>query len=133
MQISDKLLYTKDHEWVEEKAEGLFRVGITDFAQEELGDVVFIDIQKQGTTLAAGDSFGEVESTKSVSDLYSPVAGDIAAVNEKLGEEPGLVNSDPYGEGWMCEIAGTVDKSMLIDAGQYKEMLENFHGLEKQE
>lgn len=100
----DDLHYTADHEWVREGADGVVRVGITAFAQDALGDVVYVSLPEVGDTVAAGDSVGEVESTKSVSDLYSPLAGEVVTVNEALDATPELVNSDPYGEGWMYEL-----------------------------
>lgn len=100
----DDLHYTADHEWVREGADGVVRVGITAFAQDALGDVVYVSLPDVGDTVAAGDSVGEVESTKSVSDLYSPLAGEVVTVNEALDATPELVNSDPYGEGWMYEL-----------------------------
>lgn len=100
----DDLHYTADHEWVREGADGVVRVGITAFAQDALGDVVYVSLPEVGDTVTAGDSVGEVESTKSVSDLYSPLSGEVVSVNESLDATPELVNSDPYGEGWMYEL-----------------------------
>lgn len=100
---SDDLRYTNDHEWVEARG-GVVRIGITDYAQDALGDVVYVDIPAIGEVVAAGASFGEIESTKSVSDLYAPVSGTVVAVNTRLADQPELVNTDPYGEGWICEI-----------------------------
>lgn len=100
----DDLHYTADHEWVREGADGVVRVGITAFAQDALGDVVYVSLPAVGDTVAAGDSVGEVESTKSVSDLYSPLSGEVVSVNEALDATPELVNSDPYGEGWMYDL-----------------------------
>lgn len=104
LEYPDDLHYTSDHEWVREGADGVVRVGITAFAQDALGDVVYVSLPQAGDTVAAGDSVGEVESTKSVSDLYAPLAGEIVTVNEALDANPELVNSDPYGEGWMYEV-----------------------------
>jgi glycine cleavage system H protein len=95
------LRYTSDHEWVRASEDGTVRVGITAFAQDALGDVVYVSLPTVGDTLAAGDACGEVESTKSVSDIYAPLPGEITAVNTALDDTPELVNSDPYGEGWM--------------------------------
>ena len=97
------LKYTRDHEWIE-IAGDQGRVGITEFAQDSLGDIVFVEAPETGTALAAGDSFTEVESTKSVSDIYAPVSGSIVAINETLDGSPELLNSDPYGDGWICTI-----------------------------
>ncbi len=98
------LKYTAEHEWVRVVGDRL-RIGITDYAQEALGDIVFVTLPAEGTDVTAGQSFGEVESTKSVSDVYAPLAGTVTARNEALDANPELVNSDPYGEGWMVELA----------------------------
>lgn len=98
------LRYTSDHEWVRAGDDGVVRVGITAFAQDALGDVVYVSLPTVGDTLAAGDACGEVESTKSVSDIYAPLAGEITGVNDALDDTPELVNSDPYGAGWMFEV-----------------------------
>lgn len=99
--VPAELSYTSEHEWVSAlTAEGTVRVGITDHAQDALGDVVYVDLPSVGDSVAAEDSFGEIESTKSVSDLFAPIAGEIVAVNEGLEDDPALVNSDSYGEGW---------------------------------
>jgi glycine cleavage system H protein len=114
------LLFSTDHEWV--LITGLIaRIGITDFAQDALGDVVFVQPATLGQKLGAGDSFSEVESTKSVSDIYAPLGGVVVAVNEALDADPGLVNSDPYGQGWICdlEITPDADISHLMTADAY--------------
>ncbi len=98
------LRYTDDHEWIRDQGDGVVRIGITAFAQDALGDVVYVSLPAAGDTLSAGDSCGEVESTKSVSDLYAPLAGEVTAVNEQLDATPELVNSDCYGDGWMYEL-----------------------------
>ena len=102
--IPSDLHYTPDHEWVRRTGEDTVRIGITDFAQSALGDVVFVQLPDVGTEVAAGETFGEVESTKSVSDLYAPLSGKVAAVNSELDGTPQLVNSDPYGAGWLLDI-----------------------------
>ncbi|MDR3657064.1 MAG: glycine cleavage system protein GcvH [Mycobacterium sp.] len=102
--IPSDLHYTAEHEWVRRSDDDVARVGITDFAQSALGDVVFVQLPDVGTELTAGESFGEVESTKSVSDLYAPVAGTVSAVNSDLEGSPQLVNSDPYGAGWLVDV-----------------------------
>lgn len=121
----EDLRYTTDHEWVKETGDGVVRVGITDFAQEALGDVVYVTLPEVGSEVTAGESCGEVESTKSVSDLYAPVSGTVTAVNDSLDATPELVNSDSYGEGWMFEIelsdASALDS--LLDAGAYQSQL----------
>lgn len=119
MNIPSDLRYSSDHEWVRLE-DGKVRIGITDFAQDNLGDVVFVQLPEVGASVAAGDSFSEVESTKSVSDIYAPVAGTVAEINPLLESQPELVNSDPYGDGWICVIsvddAAQVD-GLLDDAG----------------
>ena len=125
--VPAELSYTSEHEWVSAlTAEGTVRVGITDHAQDALGDVVYVDLPSVGDSVAAEDSFGEIESTKSVSDLFAPVAGEIVAVNEGLEDDPALVNSDPYGEGWIIEIRpeNADDLANLLDAETYKAELD---------
>ena len=112
-EIPPDLYYTSEHEWVQRVGDDTVRVGITDFAQSSLGDVVFVQLPDAGADLTAGESFGEVESTKSVSDLYSPVTAKVVAVNSDLEGSPQLVNSDPYGEGWLLELR--VDADSLED------------------
>lgn len=122
--IPDDLQYTKDHEWV--RAEGdTVRVGVTDYAQDALGDIVFVTLPDAGSQVTAGETCGEVESTKSVSDLYAPVSGTVVARNDALDSAPELVNSDPYGEGWMLTIrlddgAGSGGTDGLLDAAAYQ-------------
>ena len=123
-EVPDDLKYTAEHEWARVSgADGkqTVRVGITDYAQQALGDVVYVSLPEVGTQLAQGAAFGEVESTKSVSDLYAPVAGTVVARNDALDQQPELINSDPYGEGWIVEIevAEDADLSALIDAAAY--------------
>lgn len=124
--IPPDLHYTAEHEWVRRSAEDTARVGITDFAQSALGDVVFVQLPEVGTELTAGESFGEVESTKSVSDLYAPVSGTVSAVNTDLEGSPQLVNSDPYGAGWLVEVRATDTAALesaissLLDAEAYR-------------
>ena len=124
MNVPDDLRYSSDHEWV--RVEGdLIRVGITDYAQDALGDVVYVDLPAVGTGTEAGGSFSEVESTKSVSDIYAPVAGEVVEVNTALADAPELMNQDPYGEGWICVIR-PVDMaavSTLLDAAAYSALL----------
>ena len=124
MSIPVELKYTKDHEWV--RIEGnIAVVGITDFAQGELGDIVFVDIDSVGDELNAGDVFGSVEAVKTVSDLYLPLSGKVVEFNEELESEPELVNTDPYGKGWIIklEIAEGTDQSELLSADQYNEVI----------
>lgn len=124
MQFPDNLKYTKDHEWI--LLEGnVATVGITDFAQRELGDIVFVDINAVGKSLGANDTFGTVEAVKTVSDLYLPVAGTINEVNPGLDGAPESVNADPYGAGWMVKMTvdNTADVDALMDAAAYKALI----------
>ena len=124
--IPPDLYYTAEHEWVRRSGEDTARIGITDFAQSALGDVVFVQLPDVGTELTAGESFGEVESTKSVSDLYAPVSGKVSAVNGDLDGSPQLVNSDPYGAGWLLDVqvsdAAGLESAIatLLDAEAYR-------------
>jgi glycine cleavage system H protein len=112
--IPDELRYTSDHEWVRELGDGLVRVGVTDHAQEQLGDVVTVQLPSVGDAVGAGDVLGEIESTKAFSEIYAPVGGEVVAVNDGLAEHPEWVNTDPYGEGWMVTIR-VADESAAID------------------
>jgi glycine cleavage system H protein len=123
--VPDDLKYTKDHEWV--RAEGnRVRIGITDYAQDALGDIVFVQIPEIGTTVALGDSVSEVESTKSVSDIYAPVSGTVVEVNADLTDMPQRLNDDPYGEGWLCmiEVADAGQLDQLLDAAAYRALID---------
>jgi glycine cleavage system H protein len=122
MNIPADLKYTKDHEWV--KVEGdTVTIGVTDYAQSELGDIVYVEIETEGDELDQEEVFGTVEAVKTVSDLFMPMSGEVTAVNEKLADEPELVNSDPYGEGWMIKVklSDTSQLDGLLDADAYKE------------
>jgi glycine cleavage system H protein len=125
-EIPPDLHYTAEHEWVRRTRNDTVRIGITDFAQSALGDVVFVQLPEAGTEVTAGESFGEVESTKSVSDLYAPISGEVSAVNGDLETSPQLANSDPYGAGWLIDIqvsdvAGLESAiSTLLDAEAYR-------------
>jgi glycine cleavage system H protein len=124
MNFPDNLKYTKDHEWL--RAEGNTAViGVTDFAQSELGDIVYVDINTVGNSLKKEEVFGTVEAVKTVSDLLLPVSGKVLEVNAKLNQQPELVNSDPYGEGWMAKISmdNLTDLDSLLDAAAYKKMV----------
>ena len=124
MNTPSELMYTKDHEWV--KLEGnVATVGITDFAQSELGDIVFVDVDTVDDDLNAGEVFGSVEAVKTVSDLYLPVSGKVIEFNEELEGEPELVNTDPYGKGWIVkvELSEGADQSELLTAEQYQELI----------
>jgi glycine cleavage system H protein len=124
--IPDDLRYTAEHEWVRLTGDGTVRVGITDFAQDSLGDIVFVQLPDDGTTVAAGDPLGEIESTKSVSDIYAPLSGTVAKHNPALDDQPELINADPYGDGWLLELT-VEDTSVigdLLDAVGYAELVE---------
>jgi glycine cleavage system H protein len=125
MNVPDELRYTKDHEWV--RVEGTrVRIGITDYAQDALGDVVYVQLPEVGATVAEGQSFSEVESTKSVSDIYAPVAGTVVEVNADLTDTPQRLNDDPYGEGWLCVIEVGTDVALdgLLDAAAYTALID---------
>jgi glycine cleavage system H protein len=122
--IPDDLRYTAEHEWIRAIESDRVRIGITDYAQDALGDVVFVSLPDLGATVAAGQSFGEVESTKSVSEIYAPLSGSVVARNEMLESRPELVNSDPYGDGWIVELE-VVDPGavgQLLDASSYESL-----------
>ncbi len=125
LEYPENLRYTAEHEWVEVRPDGSVRVGITSYAQEALGDVVYVSAPSVGDSVTAGDACGEVESTKSVSDLYSPLAGEVTAVNDALDGTPELVNSDPYGEGWIYELrpANAADVENLMSVAGYRSQL----------
>jgi glycine cleavage system H protein len=116
----DHLRYTKEHEWVEGCPAGVVRIGITDFAQSALGDIVYIQLPKIGDQLTAGSVCGEVESTKSVSEIYAPVTGKVTAVNSDLDKAPEVLNTDPYGAGWIAEVEISGESSELMSAGDYQ-------------
>jgi glycine cleavage system H protein len=122
----EDLKYTAEHEWVKADGEAPVRVGITDFAQDALGDIVYVQLPEVGSAVRAGDACGELESTKSVSDLFAPVNGTVTAVNEALADQPDLVNSDPYGEGWLLDIdvEDAAEVAALMDAETYQGQLD---------
>ncbi len=124
--IPEDLRYTDAHEWVRDLGDGVVRIGITDHAQSQLGDVVFVQLPSVGDEVAAGSAVGEVESTKSVSDVYAPVSGTVTAVNEALSDAPELINSGPYEDGWMIEVrladGAAGGPEGLLDAAAYREL-----------
>jgi len=122
--LPDDLRYTDDHEWVKSDGDKV-KVGITDYAQDQLGDIVFVEVPEVGSTFEKGEEFGTLESVKAVSELFMPIGGEITAVNEKLEDAPDLVNSDPYGDGWMIEIkpGDPAEIDALKDKAAYLEML----------
>ncbi len=123
--IPEDLKYTQEHEWVQQTGEDTARIGITHYAQEQMGDVVYVRLPEVGQTVTPGDAVGEVESTKSVSDVFVPVAGEVVACNGELESAPELVNSDPYGAGWMIEIrlADAGELESLLDSNSYRELI----------
>lgn len=124
MNLPDNLRYTKEHEWIRLEGDVAY-IGITDFAQHELGDIVYVDIESVGQTINANEVFGTVEAVKTVSDLFLPVTGEVLEVNEKLNANPELVNNDPYGDGWMIKMkpANTADVESLMDKGAYEQLI----------
>ena len=121
MNFPSNVKYTKEHEWIRQEGDVAY-VGITDYAQEQLGDIVFVDIQTEGETLEAGETFGTIEVVKTISDLFIPVAGEVLEQNAALADHPELVNQDPYGEGWLIKIKPSADADFdsLLDAEAYK-------------
>jgi glycine cleavage system H protein len=119
--VPSNLKYTKEHEWVEEVSPGRYRIGITDYAQGALGDIVYLQMPKVGESLSAGKVCGEVESTKSVSEIYSPISGTVVAINEELDAAPEKINAEPYGSGWLIEIEATEISELehLLSADSY--------------
>lgn len=124
-EVPSDLRYTAEHEWAKVTSGNTVRVGITDYAQNSLGDIVFVSVHGLDSEVAVGDTFGEVESTKSVSDLYAPVAGSVVARNEALDDNPELLNSDPYGEGWIADITMADPSALdeLLDADGYRAVI----------
>ena len=125
MQVPDELRYSTDHEWVLVQ-DGRAKLGITDYAQDALGDVVFVELPDVGSEVVIGASFGEIESTKSVSDVYAPISGTVVEVNTDLDDGPERLNDDPYGEGWICvvEMTDTSQLDALLDAEAYRALIE---------
>ena len=123
MSVPGELKYTKTHEWVRTE-DGVATVGITEHAQDELGDVVFVELPEKGRTLDAGEAFGAVESVKAVSDLYSPLPGEVVEVNDSLGDSPEKINEDPYGDGWILKLRPSGDAD-LLSAEDYEGLLED--------
>ena len=122
MAVPEELQYTKTHEWVR-REDDVATVGITDHAQDELGDVVFIELPEKGASFGAGDAFGTVESVKAVSDLYAPVGGEVVEVNEALNDSPEKINEEPYGDGWIIRLRVS-EEADLLSAGDYEKLLE---------
>lgn len=125
MNVPSNLKYTKDHEWIKDEGNGMATVGVTDFAQSQLGDIVFVEIETQGETLAKEEVFGTIEAVKTVSDMFMPASGEVIEVNPKVTEQPDIVNKDPYGEGWMIKVKMTNPSELndLLSADQYKKII----------
>lgn len=125
--VPNELKYSKEHEWLRKEADGTYTVGITEHAQQLLGDMVFVDLPEVGKTVSAGDDCAVAESVKAASDIYAPVSGEIVAVNESLGDEPELVNAEPYGDGWIFRIKASDESEVaaLLSADAYEALLEN--------
>lgn len=119
MNFPEELKYTRSHEWVKEEEDGTVLIGLTDYAQNELGDLVFVNLPEEGDELTAGEAFGDVESVKAVSDVYSPVTGEVAEINENLLDVPESINTDPYGA-WFIRAANVTDTEKLMDAAAYE-------------
>ena len=126
MNVPDELRYSPEHEWARTVDGARIRIGVTDFAQDALGDVVYVDLPAVGSAVTAAEAVGELESTKSVSEMYAPVSGTVVAVNEALADNPQLLNEDPYGEGWLIEIEASDPSELdaLLDAGGYRSLTE---------
>jgi len=126
MQIPEDLLYNDDHEWIRRGGDSVVRIGISDYAQDQLGDVVYVELPDEGSTVAKNDLLVEIESTKSVGEVYAPFAGTVVAVNQAAADAPELVNTSPYGDGWLVEIdvTGEFSEVGLLDAAAYKDLTE---------
>jgi glycine cleavage system H protein len=127
MEFPDDLRYTKEHEWVREESEGRVRIGISDFAQDALGDVVYVDVPEVGTAVTANQAFSEVESTKSVSDVFAPLSGTVVERNPLIEDRPELVNEQPYGDGWIVvlDVSDRSELEGLMDAAAYRSFVES--------
>ena len=127
MAIPKDLYYTSSHEWARVEDNGVV-VGITDYAQDQLGEVVYVELPEAGTAADAGDELGTIESVKAVAEFSAPVAGEVIELNERLADEPNLINEDPYGDGWLVRMSGSVQDNELMDADGYRELLEEEEG-----
>ncbi|MFW6347367.1 MAG: glycine cleavage system protein GcvH [Cyclonatronaceae bacterium] len=126
MSYPEELKYTKEHEWLRDNGDGTATIGITDFAQSELGDIVFVELEEAGETYDQDDVFGTIEAVKTVSDLYMPVGGEVTELNEALADDPEIVNDDPYGKGWLIKIkiSDTSELEALLSADAYQEIID---------
>lgn len=123
--VPETLSYTQEHEWITEPSDGVVTVGITSYAADALGDIVYVSLPQEGASVEAGEPCGEAESTKSVSDIYAPVTGEVVAVNSAVEEDPAVINSDPYGEGWLFRVRTDDDPGDLLDAQAYSKLIED--------
>ncbi len=123
MTVPDELMYGRSHEWVKTEGDAVV-VGITHYAQDQLGEIVYVELPDVGTGVDTGDELGTLESVKAVSEFLAPVAGEVVEVNERLEDEPNLVNDDPYGDGWLVKLSGAIGSEELLDAAAYQEFLE---------
>ena len=123
MTVPEDLMYTRSHEWVRAEGDNVL-VGITHYAQDQLGEVVYVELPEVGTGVDAGDELGTLESVKAVSEFLAPVAGEVIEINDRLVDEPNLVNEDPYGDGWLVKLSGSIDSDDLLDPAGYQEFLE---------
>ena len=123
MTVPDELMYNRSHEWVRADGDAVV-VGITHYAQDQLGEVVYVELPEVGTGVDAGDELGTLESVKAVSEFLAPVAGEVMEVNDRLEDEPNLVNDDPYGDGWLVKMSGSIEGEELLEAAAYQEFLE---------
>lgn len=123
MNFPEELLYVKSHEWVQKQEDGTYLIGITDYAQDALGDLVFVNLPEEGDEVIKGETFADVESVKAVSDVFSPVTATIEAVNEELADDPSLINSDPYGA-WFIKVSNLIDHEELLSAKEYEEYVQ---------
>lgn len=123
MNFPEELLYVKSHEWVQKQEDGTYLIGITDYAQDALGDLVFVNLPEEGDEIVKGETFADVESVKAVSDVFSPVTATIEAVNEELADDPSIINSDPYGA-WFIKVSNLTDHEELLSAKEYEEYIQ---------
>ena len=125
MNVPEDLRYTSEHEWIRSAGDGVFRIGITDYAQDQLGDVVYVELPDEGKAVGQGDLMAEIESTKSVGEVYAPFPGTVSAINQAVADQPDLVNSSPYGDGWLVEMEIEGDlPGDLLDAAAYRDLTE---------
>lgn len=127
MTIPSDLFYARSHEWARPEGDAVV-VGITDYAQDQLGEVVYVELPEVGTGTDAGEELGTIESVKAVAEFLSPIAGEVIEVNERLADEPNLINDDPFGDGWLVKLSGSLDEDEMLDATAYQELIEEESG-----